>query len=280
MIRVMVVDDEKFVMEKTVAALKAAGAEVVAEFTRPKHALNWFRDNHASVDAVFLDVAMPVLDGFDVAKVINDIAPDKAVVFVTAYDKYAVKAFEVAAVDYLLKPPDLERIRRSLLRISENIQATSSPGDTALLADLERTEVKEEKRLWQLLLEQMSGEHKDEVLLYSDADWRWITKAQVSCFYKGKNGKYVQVIADGKLFETMEALDEFALAFPMSFWIMCYRAYYVNARHIEKYVGLGRYESYLLLKGSDKKIPVSRGYSAAVLQAIDESKLSCVKAGL
>ena len=56
MLRVMVVDDEKYMLEGTVSILKAAKVSVVSEFTRPKQALNWYRDNFAEVDAVFLDV--------------------------------------------------------------------------------------------------------------------------------------------------------------------------------------------------------------------------------
>src|SRR5690349_23209669 len=76
-------------------------------------------------DLVFLDVQMPKLDGFEVLELI---APGPAVVFCTAYDEFAMKAFEVHAVDYLLKPFGRERLAEALTRVRERLAARAGAG--------------------------------------------------------------------------------------------------------------------------------------------------------
>jgi two-component system LytT family response regulator len=90
------------------------GIEVVAECANGFEAVK--RIGELSPDVVFLDVQMPKLDGFEVLELIE---PGPAVVFVTAYDEYALKAFEVHAVDYLLKPFGRERLAEALARVRE-----------------------------------------------------------------------------------------------------------------------------------------------------------------
>ena len=155
MLNLMVVDDERHVLEYMVSLVRAAGAYAVAEFTRPKEALNWFREHFDEVDAVFLDISMPVIDGFAMADVIGNIKPHMPVVFVTSYDQYAVKAFEMAALDYLLTPPSLERLEKTLQRISSSgrpgsdKQSEKNDGKSGktVLSELERLEVQEKKKV-------------------------------------------------------------------------------------------------------------------------------------
>ncbi len=99
--------------------------EIVAECTNGFDAVKAVAERKP--DLLFLDVQMPKLDGFEVLELIDG---DIAVVFVTAYDQYAMKAFDAAAVDYLLKPFDLERFRTALQRVrrrlGENRQQSAS----------------------------------------------------------------------------------------------------------------------------------------------------------
>ena len=280
MLRIMVVDDEKLVLEYMVSLLITAKAKVVAEFSRPKAALNWFREHSDEVDAVFLDVSMPVLDGFAVAGVIQNIRPNIPLVFVTSYDQYAVKAFEMAALDYLLKPPSLERMEKTLQRIASYKLPAAEPveqesatdgNSNSLLSALEREELGEKKRLRSLLLKKMSGKFTDSVLLYRDGNWEWVGKAQISCFRKGKTDKYVQVLVGESVYDTVENLNDFLLNFSPEEWILCFRAVYVNVNHVDKLGKRGRYDSYLLLKGTREQVPVSRGYFDNVLLALNKS---------
>ncbi len=126
--RVMIVDDEALARERLRALLAETEVpvDVVGEAASGKQALPLIHAERP--DLVFLDVQMPVLDGFDVLDLIAP--PRPHVVFVTAYDEYALRAFEVHALDYLTKPVNLERLRGSLQRI-QGLVAQQAP-DPAL----------------------------------------------------------------------------------------------------------------------------------------------------
>ena len=93
----------------------------MGECSNGREAVEKIRD--LSPDLVFLDIRMPELDGFEVVKKIG-IEQMPAVVFVTAYDRYALKAFEVHAMDYILKPLDSDRFRDAFVRVVEGIRRT------------------------------------------------------------------------------------------------------------------------------------------------------------
>lgn len=114
MIRALIVDDEPLAREELIALLReAGGVKVVGEAGNGKEALLRTRSLHP--DVIFLDVDMPGLSGVDVSSLLAE--PRPLLVFVTAHQHYAVEAFEEAALDYLLKPVDPERLARTLKRI-------------------------------------------------------------------------------------------------------------------------------------------------------------------
>lgn len=126
-LRVMVVDDEDPARMAVLQALEAVGGvEVVAECANGFDAVK--RIGEARPDVVLLDVQMPKLDGFDVLELIGGGVP---VVFITAYDEFALRAFEVHAVDYLLKPFTEERLALALDRV--RARGGQAPDVTALV---------------------------------------------------------------------------------------------------------------------------------------------------
>jgi DNA-binding LytR/AlgR family response regulator len=122
---VLVVDDELPPREELGYLLardhRVAGVHVAASGAEALQVLD-----AADVDAVFLDIAMPGLSGLDVARVLHRFKEPPAVVFVTAHDEYAVDAFEVNAVDYLLKPVSERRVSEAVRRI---VEGTGPPRD-------------------------------------------------------------------------------------------------------------------------------------------------------
>jgi two-component system, LytTR family, response regulator len=120
-IRVMVVDDEPLARSNLRVLLKRdADVELVKECASGAEALREIRKQKP--DLVFLDVQMPECDGFDVLEQLGaDLPP--ALVFVTAYDQYALQAFEAGALDYLLKPYSNARFEQALRRAKERIGA-------------------------------------------------------------------------------------------------------------------------------------------------------------
>jgi two-component system, LytTR family, response regulator len=163
-IRTLIVDDEPLARERVRALLaEETDVEVVGECRDGQEAVEAIR--REAPDLVFLDVQIPELDGFGV---IERIGVDKipVIVFVTAYDQYALQAFEVHAVDYLLKPFDQDRFQKALARARQSVQLRRG-GDVnerlvALLEDLktpqghlERLVVKSSGRLFFLRAEEI-----------------------------------------------------------------------------------------------------------------------------
>src|SRR6202166_1471477 len=109
-LRVAIVDDEELARQLLREYLwEAGGVEGVGEGANRFDAVKL--SGELKPDLVFLDVQMPKLDGFEVLELID---PPPAVIFVTAYDQYAMRAFDVHAVDYLLNPFHLDRLKKAL----------------------------------------------------------------------------------------------------------------------------------------------------------------------
>ncbi len=116
-IRAVIVDDEELARGLLREYLReAGGVEVVAECANGFEAVKAIAEHKP--DLVFLDVQMPKLDGFEVLELID---PGVAVIFVTAYDQYAMRAFDANAVDYLLKPFSADRFRKALERVRQRL---------------------------------------------------------------------------------------------------------------------------------------------------------------
>ena len=114
--KVMVVDDEPLAVERLQLLLaRLDGVSLVGTANDGEGALRIAEA--VSPDLVLLDIAMPGMDGIDVARALSESAVDPAVVFVTAFDNFAVAAFDVAAIDYLMKPVEPERLARALERV-------------------------------------------------------------------------------------------------------------------------------------------------------------------
>ena len=122
-IRTIVVDDEPLARTNLLVLLaRHSEIEIVAQCGSGHEALSRIRE--AKPDLLFLDVQMPECDGFDVIEMLGNDAP--CIIFVTAYDSYALRAFEVGALDYLLKPFDSARFERTLERAKERIALATS----------------------------------------------------------------------------------------------------------------------------------------------------------
>lgn len=126
-IRTLIVDDEPLARERLRQLLaEDPSIEVVGEATNGREAVGAVLQ--LSPDLMFLDIQMPELDGFGVIAALGEKVP-RAVVFATAYDQFAVKAFEVHAVDYLLKPFDADRLQETLRRVGERLRGgAAAPG--------------------------------------------------------------------------------------------------------------------------------------------------------
>ena len=126
-LRVMVVDDEPLAVERLQLLLaRCRGVAVVGTAYDGEEALGIAEA--VTPDLVLLDIAMPGMDGIDVARALSQSAVDPAVVFVTAFDNFAVAAFDVAAIDYLMKPVQTDRLERALDRVRAHLAGGGGPG--------------------------------------------------------------------------------------------------------------------------------------------------------
>src|SRR4029079_1096929 len=132
-LRDLIADDEPLAAERLQLLLaKADGAQLVGTVSDGDSAINLTQA--LSPEVLLLDIAMPGLDGIGVARSLAEHVPSPAVVFVTAFDQFAVAAFEVEAVDYLMKPVDPVRLQRALDRARSYLQHRTgdrAPGKTS-----------------------------------------------------------------------------------------------------------------------------------------------------
>ena len=148
-IRTVVVDDEPLARRGLVVRLaQFEHIEVIAECANGRDALEVILQQKP--DLVFLDIQMPGLNGFDVLRKVNQQSEHMPlVVFVTAYDQYAIRAFEVRALDYLLKPVDEDRLAQALQRIDQELAEQKDKAQQSKLVDL---------------VAEITGEDCDEIL--------------------------------------------------------------------------------------------------------------------
>lgn len=123
MIKTLIVDDESLACERILSLLKKEkDIHVIGDCSDGEEALKMI--NSLKPDLIFLDIQMPVMSGIEVIKSLNDFIPE--IIFVTAYDEFAVEAFEMNALDYLLKPFDRERFSKTLARARQRILSNNT----------------------------------------------------------------------------------------------------------------------------------------------------------
>jgi two-component system response regulator LytT len=245
----VIVDDEQLARDELMFLLKSAGdVDVVAQGRNGLEAVNLIKEH--SPDIVFLDVQMPGLDGFGVIKKLLDKkirVPQ--VVFATAFDQYAVRAFEVNAVDYLLKPFDKKRVGEALQRARKKMDSSAPANSSEKLDAL--VKMLEEK-------EQQSKAHPQKVLIKAAGRLFLVDQREI-CYSSIEDG-IISVVTSNlegqsncrTLEELLDSLD------PKLFW-RAHRSYLVNINRIREVVPW--FKSSYMLKMDDKKqteIPVSR----------------------
>jgi len=243
----VIVDDEQLARDELTFLLKDVGdVNVVAQGKNGVEAVHLIREHNP--DLVFLDVQMPGLDGFGVIKKLLDkkVALPK-IVFATAFDQYAVKAFEVNAVDYLLKPFDKKRVAQSIQKVRAKMDSGASPNDK-LETLVRMLESQKEQTTSKVLIRSMG-----RLLLVDQRDicYASIEDGVISVVTAGPTGGEGQSNCR-TLEELLDSLDS------KLFW-RAHRSYLVNINRIKEVVPW--FKSSYQLRMDDKKqteIPVSR----------------------
>jgi two-component system, LytTR family, response regulator len=243
-LRVVLVDDEPLVRRGIRSALdQENGLQIVGEARNGVEAVDIVRAQRP--DLVFLDVQMPELDGFGVLAELADAGePLPAIVFVTAFDEYAIRAFDVHAVDYLLKPFDEERLRlalgRARARLTEHRRGVIDEQLGALVRDV---------RARDRYLDRLLVKNEGSITVVDTGDIEWIEAAD----------NYVRLhTGRGRMLmrETMKTLEE--RLDPRRF-ARIHRSAIVNLSRVRELQPLFSGE-YVVLLTTGAKLTLSRGY--------------------
>jgi two-component system, LytTR family, response regulator len=251
-ISALIIDDEQLAREELKYLLDTVGSvDVLAEGANGVEAVELIREYQP--DVVFLDVQMPGLDGFAVLKaLIERHDPLPQIIFATAYDQYAVRAFDVNAIDYLLKPFDKSRVLQALDRARVRLQETTQvEGERA-------AEIKVDALL--RLIEQQQSPRPQSAKIVLQAQSRLLLVDQKDICFASIDDGVISVATptlEGQskcrtLEELLDLLD------PNTFW-RAHRSYVVNINHIKEVVPW--FKSSYQLRMADRKhteIPVSR----------------------
>lgn len=241
--KILIAEDEPLMRERLLEMLAAAwpDAEVVLVAENGNDAWDGFLEYEPEV--VFLDIRMPGMSGLDVAERIGELAH---VVFVTAYDQYAVEAFDAGAVDYLLKPVQRDRLDKAVARIRDKL--SKRPADLSdilhhLKAALPRPQPEKMKWIKATVGRQIRLIDVDEVLFFqSDAKYTRVVLREF------------EALVRIPLKDLLSGLD------PDRFW-QIHRGTMVNASAIAAAERVDAERMQVLLRGCDEKLPVSRAFA-------------------
>jgi two-component system LytT family response regulator/two-component system response regulator LytT len=239
----VIVDDEQLARDELAFLLKGTGGvEVVAEAHNGVEAVNQIKEH--SPDLVFLDVQMPGLDGFGVIKrLLDKRLPLPQIIFSTAFDQYAVKAFEVNAVDYLLKPFDKKRVAQAVQKARERMHSAAPEDKLDALVKM---------------LEAQKPPPPSKILIKS-AGRLFLADQKDICFASIEDGVITVVTVSGEGQSNCRTLEELQAALdPNLFW-RAHRSRLVNINRIKEVVPWFK-SSYQLRMGdkNQTEVPVSR----------------------
>jgi two-component system, LytTR family, response regulator len=241
-IRTLIVDDEPLARNYLSSLLqRETDFELAGEFGDGRAAANAIVEHRP--DLVFLDVHMPSMNGLDV---LNALPPEASpeVVFITAYDSYAVQAFEARALDYLLKPFRRERFQETVARIRRKLGASrgmTRPGLSGADPARERIAVKCGDRL--------------VIVRLDDLD------------YVRAAANYVQLHVGGRVHEVREKISTMEMRLPADRFLRVHRSFLVNLDRVQELCPVGGGE-YMITLRNGKELPVGPSYPAAIRRVL------------
>lgn len=241
-IRALIVDDEFPARAELRFRLgKHPDVEVVGEAATAREALQLI--DALDYDVLFLDVQMPGLSGIELARQLREMERAPRVVFITAYDEYAVEAFGARAVDYLLKPIDDGRLAETLDRLREERQAIPRPA------------------------REDHGNQANLAWIPTDREGKTIPIALEDVVFISAEGESVYVHTSGETLRTRFTLQHLNDRLPIDRFFRCHRSYIVNIYNVKEIIPY--FNGTYLLGMKDRnhtKVPVSRGNAKRLKQ--------------
>jgi len=234
--RIIIIDDEPLARSLLTEMLAdEQGIEVVAECNDGFEGMKAIQEYQP--DLIFLDIQMPKITGFELLELLDD---PPQVIFTTAYDEYALKAFEVNALDYLMKPISPDRLKKALEKVEVKLK---TPVKNSLF----------EGKVPQL------PEQAQRIVVKDAGNIKIIPLADV--LYLEAADDYVKINIAEKYFLKHQTMGNFEQQLPAHQFVRIHRSYIVNIQHIHK-VELYEKEQYCVILRNNAKLPVSRsGYT-------------------
>jgi two-component system LytT family response regulator len=239
-IRAVLVDDEQPARQHLRERLAAhPGIEIVGEADRLESAAALIESEKP--DVVFLDVQMPGKTGFDLLPLLGELDSPPAVVFVTAYDKYAMKAFEVNALDYLTKPVSPRRLTLTVERLEKRRRVESPPETEAPREEAQTPALK----------------MRDFVVLRDKKTTRMVEVVEI-CVVEAK-ADYTRIdLAGGHTMFMRKSITQWEQELPMPPFLKISRRLLINATRIRGIVADNRGGGEIQIDGLETPLPVTR----------------------
>lgn len=247
-IKILVADDEPLARDELIYLLeKIGGIEIVGQASTGEDTL--YKAKQTRPDTIFLDIQIPQMNGLEVAKRICGWPDPPMIVFATAYDEHAIEAFEVNAIDYVLKPFEEDR----LLMTIERIKSRSSAGT------LSKPELN--NFLTEILKEGSSlTRHKVNKIVVEEGD-AFIFLNPEEIIYIARDGRDVLIKTNSREYESKYSLQVLELKLSHYGFLRTHRAFIVNLNYVDQLVPWFNGAFTLMMKDDKKsKIPVSRSY--------------------
>lgn len=239
MTKVVIIDDEPLAASIVKEYLQEyKEIEVVQECSNGFEGVKAIMQHHP--DLIFLDVQMPKINGFEMLELVDD---PPAVIFTTAFDEYAIKAFETHAVDYLLKPFSKERFDKAMQKWKELQQGAEARNKT--------------KELLETASKQAEEQHR--VVVRSGSNIRIVPVQDI--IYLEAYDDYVKIHTNDDIYLKKQTMQHFEQSLDSSLFIRVHRSFIIQLQQINRIEQAGK-ESYIALLRNDTKIPLSKnGYS-------------------
>ena len=266
-IRTLIVDDEPLAREGLESLLgQDAEIELVGFCADGQSAVEAIRAR--SPDLVFLDIQMPKRDGFGVLAELKP-AERPVVVFATAYDQHAIKAFEVCAIDYLLKPFSDSRFSAALRRAKEEVRKSRTSNLSQQVEQLlEHVRDLDAKRpAASESPPTPAPDYADRIVLKADGALHFIKTRDV--IWIEAQGDFVKVQTQGKTQLVRETLQSMEHKLDAAKFLRIHRSFLVNLEHVRK-VEVALYGDYVVFMSDGSKLRLSRNYRSKLKALIKQ----------
>ena len=233
MLRVVLVDDEKLALDElSYIVAQVNYIKIVGQFTDASEALQFVCVEEP--DLVFLDISMPGISGIAFIEKLNSIGIKSKVIFATASDEYAVKAFEQDAVDYVLKPYEPDRIFKALVKAKRACESVSP------FSEFSKSKVLSKLPIW-----------KGEKVVFVDVE---------DIVYMEIVQNHVKIYTDHDVYEMNECMSALEEKLPKNIFFRSHRSFIINLTKVGEASPYFNHTMMVKMKNRLEEIPVSRSF--------------------